>query len=77
MLCREIGVWVFWGESPLIHASVANLRKAIASFDRVRVHDSTARWASPRLVAVARAGRLVRQGATPGWLDASLADGDA
>jgi predicted ABC-type ATPase len=58
------------------HASVANLRKAIASFGRVRVYDSTPRWASPRLVAVARAGRLVRQGATPSWLDASLADGD-
>src|SRR5882757_9908521 len=56
------------------HASVANLRKAIASFVRVRVYDSTARWTPPRLVAVARTGRLVRQGATPGWLDASLAD---
>jgi predicted ABC-type ATPase len=58
------------------HASVANLRKAIATFGRVLVYDSTARWASPRLVGVARAGRLVRQGATPGWLEAALADGD-
>jgi hypothetical protein len=58
-------------------SSVANLRKAVATFGRVRVYDSTARWASPRLVAVARAGRLVRQGKTPGLLDASLADGDA
>jgi predicted ABC-type ATPase len=59
------------------HASLANLRRAIASFGRVRVYDSTARWASPRLVGVARAGRLVRQAATPGWLEAALADGDA
>jgi predicted ABC-type ATPase len=54
------------------HASVANLRKAVAVFERVRVYDSTTRWAAPRLVAVARGGRLVRQGATPGWLGAAL-----
>ena len=54
-------------------ASVANLRTAIAAFDRVRVYDSTIRWAPPRLVAVARGGQLVRHGATPGWLDAVLA----
>jgi predicted ABC-type ATPase len=59
------------------HASVANLRRAVALFGRVRVYDSTARWASPRLVAVARSGRLVRQGSTPSWLDAALPDGDA
>ncbi len=57
-------------------ASVANLRKAVASFERVRVYDSTARWAPPRLVAISRRGRLVRQGATPGSLEAAQADGD-
>jgi predicted ABC-type ATPase len=56
------------------HASVANLRRAVAAFERVRVYDSTTRWAPPRLVAVARGGRLVRQGATPEWLEAALED---
>jgi predicted ABC-type ATPase len=54
-------------------ASVSNLRKAIVTFERVRVYDSTARWAPPRLVAAARAGQLVHQGLTPGWLKAALA----
>src|SRR4051812_9543597 len=35
-------------------ASVANLRRAVGTFDRVRIYDSTARWTPPRLVAVAR-----------------------
>lgn len=55
-------------------ASVANLRRAIAVFDRVRAYDSTARWVSPQLVAVARGGRIVRQGTTPAWLEAVLAE---
>jgi predicted ABC-type ATPase len=50
-------------------ASVANLRGGLSAFERVRVYDSTARWAPPRLVATARGGRLVRQGATPRWLE--------
>jgi hypothetical protein len=50
-------------------ASVANLGMAVAAFDRVRVYYSAARWAPPRLVAVARGGHLVRQGSTPGWLE--------
>ncbi len=60
-------------------ASVANLRAAIATFERVRVYDSTPRWAPPRLLAVARAGVLVlvRQGPMPTWLEAALADGGA
>ncbi len=58
------------------HASIANLRQAIAMFDRVRVYDSTARWASPRLVAVARAGRVVLHGEPPGWLCGSVANGE-
>jgi predicted ABC-type ATPase len=37
-------------------ASVANLGAAVAAFDRVRVYDSTTRWAPPRLVAVAAVG---------------------
>jgi predicted ABC-type ATPase len=55
------------------HASVGNLRFAVAAFERVQVYDSTIRWAPPRLVAVARDGRVVRQGATPAWLEAALA----
>jgi predicted ABC-type ATPase len=55
-------------------ASVANLGRAIATFDRVRVFDSTTRWAPPRLVAIARAGRVVRQGGTPAWLDTALSN---
>ena len=55
-------------------ASVANLRMAIATFERARVYDSAARWAPPQLVAVAREGRLVRQGPTPTWLESALAD---
>jgi len=58
-------------------ASVANLRKAVAAFERVRVYDSTARWAPPRLVATGRDGRLVRQEPTPAWLDAALSKPDA
>jgi predicted ABC-type ATPase len=57
-------------------ASVTNLREAIRTFGRVRVYDSTARWAAPQLVAIARSGRVVRQGETPGWLDAALAEYD-
>jgi len=65
------------GEIRAIHqASVTNLRKAVAAFERVRVYDSTVRWAPPRLVATARAGRLVRQGATPGWLEGAFSAGD-
>lgn len=58
-------------------ASVANLRRAVFAFERVRVYDSTTRWAPPRLVAVARGGRLVRQGATPSWLDAAIVERNA
>ena len=54
-------------------ASVTNLRTAVATFNRVRIYDSTSRWAPPRLVAVARGGRLARQGATPTWLEGALA----
>lgn len=54
------------------HASVANLRRAMYAFERVRVYDSTARWTVPRLVAVARAGRVVLQGEAPAWLTATL-----
>jgi predicted ABC-type ATPase len=58
-------------------ASVANLEAAVTAFDRVRVYDSTTRWAPPRLVAVARDGRLVRRGVTPRWLEAALTERDA
>jgi predicted ABC-type ATPase len=55
-------------------ASVANLVHALDTFDRVRIYDSTERWRPPRLVAVVTGGRLVRQDATPGWLETALAD---
>jgi len=55
-------------------ASVANLRRATATFGRVRMYDSTARWTPPRLVAVARSGHVVRHGETPRWLDAALGE---
>jgi predicted ABC-type ATPase len=54
-------------------ASVANLRNAFDTFERVRVYDSTTRWVPPRLVAMARSGRVVRHGATPAWLEVVLA----
>jgi predicted ABC-type ATPase len=60
-----------------IHAaSVANLRGAIRIFGRVRVYDSTTRWAPPQLIATARGGRVVRQGESPSWFDAALAEPD-
>jgi len=55
------------------HASIANLATALDSFDRVRIYDSTTRWSPPRLVAVARMGRVVCHGLTPGWLEVVLA----
>jgi predicted ABC-type ATPase len=57
-------------------ASVGNLRRAIAVFDRVRVYDSTARWIPPRLVAIAREGRVIRQGLSPKWLEAALSSSE-
>lgn len=53
---------------------LANLPRAVAVFDRVRVYDSTARWVPPRLVAVARGSLVVRHGAAPGWLAAVLSE---
>jgi hypothetical protein len=53
----------------ICHASIAKLAVAIDSFDGVRIYDSTIRLSTPRLVAVARAGRVVRHGVTPEWLE--------
>ena len=50
-------------------ASIANLSKAVAVFERVRLYDSTTPWAKPRLVATAREGVLTRRGRSPAWLD--------
>lgn len=50
-------------------ASLANLGKALQAFDRVRVYDSTERWAAPRLIAVARAGHVTRVNAESSWFD--------
>lgn len=56
-----------------IHASsIANLREALAVFDRVRIYDSTARWTTPRLVATGHGGLVVRYGPSPAWLEAAL-----
>lgn len=55
-------------------ASIANLRRAVAVFGRVRVYDSTVRWAPPRLVAAARDGRVARLDPIPVWLEAALAE---
>ena len=58
-----------------IHAaSIGNLARAIATFDRVQIYDSTTRWTTPRLVAIARNGNVVRRGTTPEWLTAALGD---
>lgn len=57
-------------------ASIANLRKALDVFERVRVYDSTTRWTAPLLVAVARGGRLTRHGGSPAWLDLALSTGE-
>jgi len=53
-------------------ASIANLRKALGVFERVRVYDSTAPWTKPRLVASARDGQLTRHGTGPAWLERAL-----
>jgi predicted ABC-type ATPase len=53
-------------------ASISNLSAALAVFERVRVYDSTIRWARPRLVAVAHRGHLVPHGPTPAWLAPAL-----
>jgi predicted ABC-type ATPase len=57
-------------------ASIANLRKALAAFERVRMYDSTTRWAPPRLVGVARHCRVVRYGPSPRWLEDALSTTD-
>ena len=46
-------------------ASIGNLRKAISVFERVRVYDSTLRWAPPSLIAIARNGRVERRDVAP------------
>jgi predicted ABC-type ATPase len=53
-------------------ASLTNLRRALTVFERVRVYDSTPRWAPPRLVATARDGRLTRREAAPSWLERAV-----
>jgi predicted ABC-type ATPase len=58
----------------IYQASVSNLQEAIVTFERVRVYDSTARWTAPRLVAIARSGRVERHGSSPSWLDVALSD---
>jgi predicted ABC-type ATPase len=57
-------------------ASIVNLRKAFGVFERVRVYDSTAPWAAPRLIATARNGRVVRHGTGPAWLERALSEND-
>jgi predicted ABC-type ATPase len=54
-------------------ASIANLRRALGVFERVRIYDSTASWTAPRLVATARDGRLTLEGISPAWLGQAVA----
>jgi predicted ABC-type ATPase len=54
-------------------ASIANLRKALDAFQRVRIYDSTVPWTAPRLVAKARNGCLTRYEPSPAWLEHALA----
>ncbi len=60
----------------IYHASIANLRAALAVFEQVNVYDSTIRWAPPRLVGVAKSGQLILRGPTPEWLSAVLGSTD-
>lgn len=53
-------------------ASIMNLASALTAFDRARVYDSTAPWTTPRLVATARSGQVVRHGDSPAWLNRAL-----
>lgn len=53
-------------------SSIANIKTAVATFERVRLYDSTARWTVPRLVASAHDGRVVRHGDSPAWLGRAL-----
>lgn len=55
-------------------SSVANLRRALSVFERVRVYDSTAPWVQPRLIAIARDGAVVRHGTSPAWLERALSE---
>lgn len=57
----------------IYEASLTNLPKAFEVFERVDVYDSTPRWSPPRLVATIHDGQIVRQGATPAWLERVLA----
>jgi len=54
-------------------ASLANLGVAIHAFERVDVYDSTALWATPRLVATSHNGRVEPHGASPLWFEKALA----
>jgi len=56
----------------IYEASLANLGKAVAAFERVDVYDSTQHWAAPRLVVTARDGHVVRHGPSPVWLERAL-----
>lgn len=58
-----------------IHAgSMSNLRHAVEVFETVRIYDSSARWETPRLVAVKRNGKLNLTPEPPGWLLERLGD---
>jgi predicted ABC-type ATPase len=53
-------------------SSIANIKAAVATFERVRLYDSTPRWTVPRLVASSHDGRVLRHDASPVWLDRAL-----
>lgn len=59
----------------IYQASLSNLALAIATFERVRVYDSSAPWAPPRLIASARDGQLEQHGMAPAWFVRAVAAG--
>ena len=55
-------------------ASIANLPAAFAAFDRIRIYDSTERWAPPRVVSRVVRGKMTPMGPAPAWLARALAN---
>ncbi|MCC6215709.1 MAG: hypothetical protein IT376_12665 [Polyangiaceae bacterium] len=53
-------------------ASLGHLPRAVRTFERVLLHDGSAPWAPPRLVATARDDALAVEGAPPEWLARAL-----
>ncbi len=52
----------------IYEASLANLRTALRTFERIRIYDSTSLWAVPRLVATVRDEHVTLVDTSPAWL---------